>query len=192
MANKRPSEAIEVFKMVFMVVVFVIGSNSDEWRNAAHGQDSISATIIPLCIPMEKPRISSGGFRRNPWITREKRVGFDRFPKSLEMTQAQVGLSSNALHFNPPNSLGEDREATSVQTRGSILQHECMRSFPSLEGDLGRMGHVQVARVTGCDVNGPILRVQVDRRSYAGEYAAGRSAQFDCQIVHGGGKVGLG
>ncbi len=35
--SRRTSEAIEVFKMVFMVVDFVIGSNSDEWRNAAHG-----------------------------------------------------------------------------------------------------------------------------------------------------------
>ena len=34
--NRRPSEAIVVFTMVFMGVVFVIDSSFDEWRNAAH------------------------------------------------------------------------------------------------------------------------------------------------------------
>ena len=33
--RRRPSEAIAVFKMVFMVVVLLVYS-SDEWRNAAH------------------------------------------------------------------------------------------------------------------------------------------------------------
>lgn len=32
--SRRASEAIEVFRMVFMVVVFDIVFGSDEWRNA--------------------------------------------------------------------------------------------------------------------------------------------------------------